>query len=78
MNDVNEYKARKEGKVTPKMLIEILAKEIEEGNIDSLAYVARRKDGYIMSGWSNMSHTETIGLFEIGTNQVIDNMYEDE
>ncbi|TCT20914.1 hypothetical protein EDD68_11242 [Melghiribacillus thermohalophilus] len=78
MNDMNEYRARKNGQVTPKMLLELLEKEIEEGNIDALAYVARRKDGYIISGWSNMPHTEIIGLFEVGKKQVIDHMYENE
>ena len=78
MDHIDEYRAKKEGKVTPEMLLKILQHEVETGNIDSIAYVAKRKDGMITSGWTDMLHTEAIGLYEIAKLQVVDDLYDDE
>jgi len=60
--------------VSPQYLIENLLAAIEEEGIESVAYVARTKDGLITSGWTDMLYTEAIGLFEIGKLQAVKEM----
>ncbi|MCI3927036.1 hypothetical protein MO973_43380 [Paenibacillus sp. TRM 82003] len=63
-----------EESVTPTYLLENLMSAIEEEGIESVAYVARTKDGLITSGWTDMLYTEAIGLFEVGKLQAIKEM----
>jgi hypothetical protein len=63
-----------EDHVSPTYLIENLLSAIEEEGIESVAYVARTKDGLITSGWSDMLYTEAIGLFEVGKLQAVKEM----
>lgn len=60
--------------VSPTFLVENLLSAIEEEGIESVAYVARTKEGVITSGWSDMLYTEAIGLFEIGKLQAVKEM----
>lgn len=78
MSDVNEYRAKKEGRVTPKQILSILEKKINDGEIESLCYVAKTKEGMVHAGWSDMLHTEVVGLLEVGKVEVIQDMYDDE
>ncbi|WP_257008275.1 hypothetical protein [Bacillus sp. FJAT-45350] len=78
MSDVNEYRAKKEGRITPKMLVEMLKKELESGDVESIAYVYKKKDGTVVAGWTDMFHTEVVGLYEIAKLQAIDDMYSED
>ncbi|TLS48676.1 hypothetical protein FE782_29520 [Paenibacillus antri] len=63
-----------EAEVTPKFLLENLLSAVDEQSIESVAYVARTKDGLITSGWTDMLYTEAIGLFEVGKLQAVKEM----
>ncbi len=76
MIDLEEFRKSKEGKITPKALIENLLANIDQ--VDTVTYVIRNKDGIIDAGWSETSHLQAIGLFELGKNRVIFDMGEDE
>ncbi|HZG56222.1 hypothetical protein [Paenibacillus sp.] len=60
--------------VTPEYLVKNLLSAISEEGIESVAYVARTKDGLITSGWTDMLYTEAIGLFEVGKLQAVKEM----
>ncbi|MGM0883684.1 MAG: hypothetical protein ACQEXQ_21955 [Bacillota bacterium] len=65
-----------EDTLSPTYLLEHLLSYIkEEEEIQSVAYVARMKDGTITSGWTNMQYTEVIGLLEVGKLQVVKEMW---
>jgi len=64
--------------VTPTFLVENLQSAIEEEGIESVAYVARTKDGLVTSGWTDMLYTEVIGLFELGKLQAVKEMHGDD
>nr|WP_275983708.1 hypothetical protein [Paenibacillus hamazuiensis] len=57
------------------MLEHLLSYIREEDQIESLAYVARLKDGTISSGWTDMRYTEVIGLYEVGKLQTVKEMW---
>lgn len=69
-----EEKQGDEESVTASYLVENLLSAIEEEGIESVAYVARTKDGLITSGWTDMLYTEAIGLFEVGKLQAMKEM----
>lgn len=65
-----------EDTISPTYLLEHLLSYIkDEDEIDSVAYVARMKDGTITSGWTDMQYTEVIGLLEVGKLQVVKEMW---
>lgn len=74
--DFNESKAKKNGEITPKSLIENLLIAIEKGEVESVVYVVKRKDDIIDAGNSTMNSTEVLGLLEVGKQLVINDMYE--
>lgn len=74
--DFKESKAKKNGEVTVKSLIEHLLIAIENGTVESVTYVAKNKDGELKVGCNNMSMTEAIGMLECGKQLIIDDMYE--
>jgi hypothetical protein len=76
MNEINEYRAKKEGRITPKELVKNLMVAIENGEIDCVVYITRDKEGIIETGWSDIVHTEAIGLTEVGKQRLIDGMRE--
>jgi hypothetical protein len=69
--DMNEYKARKNGIVTPESLIENLLAAIERGEIEKVAFVVKKKDGEVRVGYSHGSQLEHIGLLQCGINEII-------
>lgn len=75
-NELKEFKAKKEGKITPKALIEDLLKAIENGEVDSVVYVARYNDRAIRLGCSDCDSTEALGLLTCGQHEIINDMYE--
>ncbi|WP_342512808.1 hypothetical protein MKY34_19705 [Sporosarcina sp. FSL K6-1522] len=76
VNELKEFKAKKEGKVTPKALIENLLMAIENGEIESVVFVARSNDQEIKTGWSDFSSVEALGLLTCGQHEVISGMHE--
>lgn len=65
-----------EDTISPTYLLEHLLSYIkDEDEIESVAYVARMKDGTITSGWTDMQYTEVIGLLEVGKLQVVKEMW---
>jgi hypothetical protein len=70
----DQEKGEQDEHVSPTYLVENLLSAIEEEGIESVAYVARTKDGLITSGWSDMLYTEAIGLFEVGKLQAVKEM----
>ncbi|CAM3706826.1 hypothetical protein COLU111180_04140 [Cohnella lubricantis] len=76
MDEVLERRSKREGKVTPRAVIENLLQAIERGDVETVVFVARQPDGLIKSGWSNTLHTELLGLLECGKNHVLCNMSE--
>lgn len=75
-NELKEFKAKKEGKITPKALIEGLLEAIEKGEIESVVYVAHYKDQAIRLGCSDCDSTEALGLLTCGQHEIINDMYE--
>ncbi|AEI40917.1 hypothetical protein [Paenibacillus mucilaginosus] len=62
----------------PRALVHHLLSVIEDDDtVESIVYVARMKDGTIVSGWSDLLHTEVIGLLEVGKLQAVKEMWED-
>lgn len=74
--DFNESKAKKNGEITVKSLIEHLFAAIESGKVESVVYVARDKDGELDVGCNTMPQTEAIGMLECGKQMIIQDMYE--
>lgn len=72
--DLNEYRAKKEGKVTVKECLKDLIDNLED--IDAVVFVAKKKDGRILTGWSDVNHTEVIGMLHVSQSEVMNDMYE--
>jgi hypothetical protein len=78
VENFSEWKAEKEGKLTPKVLIENLLQAIDEGIVQEVAFVTRCQDGEIKTGWSEMNLITGIGLLELGKQAIMAEMYEEE
>lgn len=76
MISLDEFRKNKEGRITPKALIEHLLANIDQ--VDTVGYVIKKKDGIIDAGWSETTHLEALGLYELGKNRIIFDMGEDE
>jgi len=74
--DLSEEKAKKEGKVTPKALLENLLAAVDRGEVVEVAYVAIDNDDRTRTGWSKMSTIKAIGLLEVGKDIMMRNMEE--
>lgn len=72
----DEEKAKKNGELTPKALIEDLLEQINSGNVEQVVYVVKYKDGEVDNGYSHLEQTTVIGLLECGKQLVFDHMYE--
>lgn len=69
MIEIQEYKAKKKGIVTPKSLLEELEKHIE--HIESLIYIAVDKEGVIRIAYTEFkNNTDLLGLLETGKQEV--------
>lgn len=76
--DFVEFKAGKEGKITPKAVVESVNEWIDNNpnKIQKIAIVVILEDGTINTAMSTMSYLEVIGLF--ATAQAISNEEMDE
>lgn len=74
MIELNEKRAAKEGRVTRKALITHLLEQVENGEIESIVYVVKKKDNIITAGWSDISHVESLGMLEAGKADVLNYM----
>lgn len=74
--DFKEEKAKANGEITAKGLIENLLDEIEKGNIETIVYVVKHKNGEVYLGHNKSPELEVLGLLECGKSYVIDDMYE--
>ena len=72
---IEELRAKKEGRITPKAMITNLLQAIETGEIKGVIFVAKTKDDEIETGWSNLQTTEAIGLLECGKAEVLQAMF---
>lgn len=74
MIEINEFRNRKEGKVTPGSLIEGLSERADPNEMASVVYVIKYKNGDITTAFSHGLNSEHIGLLEIGKMQILDSM----
>jgi hypothetical protein len=74
--DFDEKLAEKRNDVKPEALISHLLDEIKRGEIDSVVYVTKNKNGTISLGFSTMMPTQVLGYLELGKQLMIDDMYE--
>lgn len=72
---IEELRAKKEGRITPKAMITNLLQAIETGEIKGVVFVAKTKDDEIETGWSNVKTTEAIGLLECGKAEVLQTIF---
>jgi len=75
--DLEEAKARKNGEITVKMVIDNLEEVHEKEGIKTIATVVRLDNDEIYISYSNTVTTEVVGLLECGKQQVINDMYEE-
>lgn len=76
MDELNEFRAKKNGQVTPKELVDDLLKALSTREIESIVLVAQTKDGEIKTGWSHMDQLKAIGMLHCAQNEIMSDMYE--
>lgn len=69
-----EERAKKQGGLTPKSLIDHLQEEIKKGDIESVVYVTVDRDGIMTIGHSQGQLSHIVGLLECGKQDVIEDM----
>lgn len=74
--ELSEHKSKKEGKVTPKRLVENLLAAIERGEVKEVAIVSVGEDELVRAGWSQMPTLKAIGLLEVGKDIMMKDMEE--
>ncbi|MFT8362920.1 MAG: hypothetical protein ABF608_07025 [Sporolactobacillus sp.] len=76
MKDLIEYKAEKEGKVTPKACVENLLGAINRGEVESVVFAVKKTNNDITSGWSNQPALQALGLIETAKDDLLTEMNE--
>ena len=77
MENLAEYREKKEGTTSPKTLIKNLNLHLQEfDDVEQIVYVAKQKGGTIVCGHSSDYPTKHIGLLEIGKRLMVDDMLE--
>ncbi|AUO14784.1 hypothetical protein [Priestia megaterium] len=74
--ELSEHKSKKEGKVTPKRLVENLLAAIERGEVKEVVIVSVGEDELVRAGWSQMSMIKAVGLLEVGKDIMMKDMEE--
>lgn len=76
MNEFNltEYRAKKEGIVTPLSLLTNALESVSDK--EQVIVISIDNEGYIKTGWSDGGGVRTIGLLEVAKIQITDEMRE--
>ncbi|EST11265.1 hypothetical protein [Sporolactobacillus laevolacticus] len=74
MKNFLDYKAEKEGIITPKSVIENLIKAINEGLVENVVFCVKTEDGEIKYGYSEQDQLQALGLFEAGKTLLLSDM----
>lgn len=74
--DFTEKKAESEGKVTPRSLIQNLMSTIEQGEIESVVFVAKKTNGEIGTGHTQGGCLEILGMLRCGEEDILNTMRE--
>jgi predicted RNA-binding protein with EMAP domain len=72
--DFLEYKAERNGEVTPRSVIDNLSEAIDRGEVDEVVFVVRCKDGEVKCGYSHSNHLAQLGLLTVGKDMIIRDM----
>ena len=72
--DFNEKLAEKEGRVTPKALLEDTLNNVNE--IDRIVIVIKDKEGIVSVCYSDGMQLQALGMLEVGKTDIINDMYE--
>lgn len=72
--DFKEIKAKKDGVVTPKSLLQSALNHIDDKEI--IVVISIDNDGYVATGWSEGGSIRTLGLLEVAKTQLIEKMIE--
>ncbi|WP_289141436.1 hypothetical protein [uncultured Brevibacillus sp.] len=75
---IEDLRAKKEGRITPKAMITNLLQAIEIGEIKGVVFVAKTQDDDIETGWSDVQTTEAIGLLECAKAEILQAMFNPE
>lgn len=75
VEDLKEFRAKKNGQVTPKSLSEGLSDWSETGELETLIIVTKTKDGEVNTFYSHSVNTELIGLLEVAKLTIIDETF---
>lgn len=75
VEDINEARSRKNGQVTPNSLTEGLVEWVDSGDVETLIYVVKTKDGEILTGYSQAANTEYVGMLEIAKLEIIEKTF---
>ncbi len=76
MSDLEEFKARKNGEITLREIIDDLYKHQNE--VEALVYVIKTKNKVIDVAFNNVSAVEVLGLLEVGKGKIFDHMWDEE
>lgn len=74
--DFTQKKAESEGVITPLSLIQNLMILIEEGEIESVMYIAKKKNGEIGTGHTQGGCLEILGMLRCGEEDILNTMRE--
>lgn len=65
VNELEEYKAKQKGDITPRSLTAILLNELVTGDIEQLIVIRKLKNGLIATGWTTENAVEALGMAEM-------------
>lgn len=78
MDNLAEYREKRDGTTSPKTLIKNLHSHLQEhDDVEQIVYVAKYKNGEIIAAHSSDYPTKHVGLLEIGKRIMIDDMLTD-
>lgn len=75
IKDFDEFKAKKNGKITPKSLTDSLIEWIGTGDVETLVISVKTKDGELLTAYSQATNTEYIGMLEISKMRIIEETF---
>jgi hypothetical protein len=72
--DLQEYKAKKNGELTPKAAMENVMEAVNRGMVDTVCIVVRTTEGEIKVAHSQANHLTHIGLLHCGIDEIVKDM----